>query len=87
MEKTLKKSIEIVQQYNEDLEIFSYLDLFEEVIDKYIYGSTDNSKTKEFLEKDILNRHVIFHGLNKNFGTWDNSLREFLLLDWLSLLR
>jgi hypothetical protein len=85
--ENIKKSIEIVQQYNKDLEIFYYLDLFEEIIDKYIYGSTDNSKTKEFSEKDILNRHVIFHGLNKNFGIWDNSLRGFLLLDWLSLLR
>jgi hypothetical protein len=62
-------------------------DLFFRAIDEFIYGDTNNLERKGISPENILNRHAIFHGINKNYATCENSIRGFMLLDILSLLK
>lgn len=65
-----------------------FLDTFFKAIDNIIYADTDNLKAVEerFPNREILNRHAIFHGMIPNYATLEASLKCFMMIDVLSLL-
>lgn len=80
----IKKAVQ--KHYGKSRGLFlSELDLIENAIDTTIYQNTDLIKKK--LHTNILNRHAVFHGLKKNYGTMKTSLQAFMLLDVLSKLK
>lgn len=82
------------QPCDNDSEIFTIRMLEEYLFGKaYPYGQKNPNKNNETPQKVKLrpffqfNRHKIMHGEDLNFGTIDNVLRAFLLLDFLANLK
>ncbi len=54
-----------------------------EVLDSIIYV---NSQKRMLLNQYFLNRHAVLHGLDHGYGTRENAVKAFLLLDVLRVL-
>jgi len=67
-------------KYGFDLDILLYL------LENKIYKDPGKNKRKSHNFDTFLNRHIIFHGLQPNYDSEENSLKAILLLDMLSLL-
>jgi len=55
-------------------------------INNIIYSNTKKFESNNLSFEFNLNRHAIFHGITKDYGTLINSLKCFMLLDSLSIL-
>jgi hypothetical protein len=62
------------------------VDYFLEALDNFLYKNVNKGNTID-VQPIILNRHSIMHGYSATYGTLTNSLRCFMVLDVLSLIR
>lgn len=81
--KKIKKALEIVKTSNKSLS----LEILFTAIDNQIFKDTHKLKSNPRGYRHFLNRHAIMHGETTEYGTPKNSLRCFMLLDVLSILK
>ncbi len=63
------------------------LDVLISLLENEIYVDFRKLRNKRSNYDFFFNRNIIFHGLQKDYDNQENSLRAFLLLDMLSLLK
>jgi len=81
--KKIKKLLSKKENTSSSLEVF-YLDLLFEIIDQRLYKHTKKLKKSKTDYKYFLNRHAVLHGLTHVYGSPENSLQCFMLLDVLA---
>ncbi len=79
----IKKALNYIKN-NKEIE-FLNADFFILALDNIIYAQTYKINKKTF--KYFLNRHAVLHGGTTDYGTLKNSLKCFMLLDFLSILK
>ncbi len=77
----ISKALQHQQRAKETI-LFSELDLMKVFLNNIMFGPTNN----EDITQNILNRHAILHGRKPDYYTVENSLKAFMILDFLSLL-
>lgn len=82
-----KKKIKKAIKYKDVIERSLHLELLINAIDEIIFKDTELLIKAHHNYKNLLNRHAVLHGIQKNYATPKNSLQCFMLLDVLSRLK
>jgi hypothetical protein len=83
--RSLKTLMESAENRIPDLSLS--VDYFLEALHSYLYKDTNKGDEIDERQPTVLNRHSILHGYSTEYGTVANSLRCFMVLDVLSLIK